>query len=75
MFRSLLSDDIKQDPVTTTAHTKRLIGLLKEQTLLTLALSTIWEILMVVNINIDVLQHYILCHFCPNVYNLSFVKL
>ena len=38
-----LSDDSKQDPSTDTAHSKRLIELLKEQTLLTSTLSTIWE--------------------------------
>ena len=38
-----LSDYSKQDDATTTAHSKRLVVLLKEQKLLTSALSTIWE--------------------------------
>ena len=43
VFRSFLSDDIKQDSATTTAHIKSLIKLLKEQRLLTSTFSTIWE--------------------------------
>ena len=31
VFQSFLSDDSKQDAVTTTAHSKRLISLLKEK--------------------------------------------
>ena len=42
-FHSFLSDDIKQDAATTTEHSKRLISLLKEKTLLTKYLSKIWE--------------------------------
>ena len=42
LFHSLLSDDIKQDFFTTTAHTKCLIELLREQKILTSVLSTIW---------------------------------
>ena len=38
-----LSDDIKQDAATTTAHSKRLISLLKNKKVLTTSLSTIWE--------------------------------
>ena len=38
---SLFSDDSKQDAVTTTSHSKILIGLLKEK-ILTSSLSTIW---------------------------------
>ena len=42
MFHYFLSDDIKQDAFTTTAHSKILIEMLKEQKLLTSTLSTIW---------------------------------
>ena len=38
-----LSDDSRKDSATTTAHSKRLIGLLKEQKVLTSALSKILE--------------------------------
>ena len=43
VFHSFLSDDIKQDAATTTAHIKQLISLLKKKILLTVSLSTIWE--------------------------------
>ena len=43
VFHSFLYDDRKQDAVTTTAHIDRLISLIKEKTLLTTSLSTIWE--------------------------------
>ena len=43
VFHYFLSDDIKQDADTYTAHRKLLIGLLTEQKLLTSTLSTIWE--------------------------------
>ena len=43
MFHSFLSDDSKQDAAATTADSKRLIELLKEQKLLTSTLSKIWE--------------------------------
>ena len=43
VFHYFLSDDSKQDAATTTAHSKRLIELLKEQKVLTSTLSTIWE--------------------------------
>ena len=43
LFNSLLPDDSKQYAVTTTAHSKHLIELLKEQKVLTSKLSTIWE--------------------------------
>ena len=42
VFHSFLSDDSKQDADTTTAHSKRLISLLKKK-VLTTSLSTIWE--------------------------------
>ena len=42
MFHSFLSDDSKQDAATTTAHSKRLIELLKEEKKLASTLSTIW---------------------------------
>ena len=42
VFRYVLSDDIKQDAATTTAHSKCFISLLKEK-VLTSALITIWE--------------------------------
>ena len=42
LFHSFLSDDRKQYAVTTTAHSKRLVSLLKEKKLTT-SLSTIWE--------------------------------
>ena len=38
-----LSDDSKQDAATTTAHSKRLISLLKNKQVLKTSLSTIWE--------------------------------
>ena len=43
-FHSFLSDDSKQDAATTTEHSKRLISLLKEKTLLTKYLSKIWPL-------------------------------
>ena len=43
VFHSFLSDDSKQDAATTTAHSKRLISLLKNKQVLTTSLSTIWE--------------------------------
>ena len=42
LFQYFLLDDSKQDAATTTSHSKRLIGLLKERKLLASALSTIW---------------------------------
>ena len=42
-FHYFLSDDRKKDAATTTAHSKRLISLLKEKKVLTTSLSTIWE--------------------------------
>ena len=44
VFHSFLSDDTNQDSATTTAHSKRLISLLKNKQVLTTSLSTIWEI-------------------------------
>ena len=38
-----LSENIKQDAATTTAHSKQLISLLKDKQLLTTSLSTVWE--------------------------------
>ena len=43
IFHSFLSGNSKQDAVTTTAHSKRLMPLLKSKQLLTTSLSTIWE--------------------------------
>ena len=43
VFHSFLSDDSKQYADTTTAHSKRLISLLKKKRILTTSLSTIWE--------------------------------
>ena len=43
VFHSFLSDDRKKDSDITTAHRNCLIGLLKDQKLLTSTLSTIWE--------------------------------
>ena len=43
VFHSFLSDDSKQDAATTTAHSKRLISLLKKKQVLTTSLSKIWE--------------------------------
>ena len=40
---SFLSDDSKQDAATTTAHSKRLISLLKNIKVLTTSLSKMWE--------------------------------
>ena len=42
-FQFFLSDDSKQDAATTTAHSKRLISLIKNKKVLTKSLSTIWE--------------------------------
>ena len=42
VFHSFLSDDSKQYAATTTAHSKRLISLLKNKQVLTTSLSTIW---------------------------------
>ena len=43
VFHYFLSDDSKQDAATTTAHSKRLISLLKNKQVLTTSLSKIWE--------------------------------
>ena len=43
VFHYFLSDDSKQDAATTTAHSKRLISLLKNEKVLKTSLSTIWE--------------------------------
>ena len=43
LFHPFLSDDSKQDADTTTAHSKRLISLLKNKLVLTTPLSTTWE--------------------------------
>ena len=43
VFHSFLSDNIKQDAATTSAHSKRLISLLNTKQVLTTSLSTIWE--------------------------------
>ena len=43
VFHSFLSDDSKQDAATTTAHSKRLISLLKNEKVLKTSLSIIWE--------------------------------
>ena len=43
VFHSFLSDDSKHDYATTTAHTNRLISLIKEKKVFTTSLSTIWE--------------------------------
>ena len=43
MFHSFLSNDINQDSDTTTAHSKHLIEMLKEQKILVSSLSKIWE--------------------------------
>ena len=43
MFHSFLSDDIKQDTATTTAHIKHYISFLKEKKIMTTSLITIWE--------------------------------
>ena len=43
MFHSFLSDDNKQDAVTTTAHSKLLISLINNKQVLTTSLRTIWE--------------------------------
>ena len=42
LFHSFLSDDSKQDSDTTTAHSKRLISLLKDKKVLKTPLSKIW---------------------------------
>ena len=43
VFHSFLSDDSKHDAATTTAHSKRLISLLKNKKVSKKSLSTIWE--------------------------------
>ena len=43
VFHYFLSDDSKEDAATTTAHSKRLISLLKNKQVLTTPLSTLWE--------------------------------
>ena len=43
VFHSFVSDDIQQDAVTTTAHSKRLISLLNKKQVFSTSLSTIWE--------------------------------
>ena len=43
VFHSFLSNDSLQDAANTTAHSKRLISLLKEKALLASELITIWE--------------------------------
>ena len=43
MLHSFFSYDSKQDAYNTTANSKRLVEQLKEQKVLTLALSKIWE--------------------------------
>ena len=43
VFHSFLSEDSKQDAATTTAHSKRLISLIKNKQVLTTSFSTIWE--------------------------------
>ena len=43
VFHSFLSDDIKQDAVTTTSHNKRFIKMLKKRKILASELCTIWE--------------------------------
>ena len=42
VFHSFLSDDNKQYAATTTAHSKRLVSLIKEKKIMTSSLSTIW---------------------------------
>ena len=42
-YFTFLSDDIKQDSATTTAHNKQLISLLKNKQVLTTSLGTVWE--------------------------------
>ena len=43
VFHYFLSEDIKQDAATTTAHNKLLISFLKNKQVLTTSLSKIWE--------------------------------
>ena len=43
MFHYFLSEDSKQVSATTTAHSKRLVSLLKNKKIFTTSLSTIWE--------------------------------
>ena len=43
VFRSLLSDNIKQDSAITTSHCKHSISFLKEKKILATSFSTIWE--------------------------------
>ena len=61
VFHSFLSDDSKQDAATTTAHSKRLISLLKNKQVLTTSLSTIWENTDGCADNTDVPLHCTLC--------------
>ena len=66
------SDDSKQDSATNTAHSNCLIEFKKNKKLMS-TLSTIWEILMVVQSNIDVPQHYTSYNFYPNVTQLYLI--
>ena len=43
VFHSFLSDNIKQDTATTTAHSKLFISLIKDKKVLTTYFSIIWE--------------------------------
>ena len=60
VFHSFLSDDSKQDAATTTAHSKLLISLLKNEKVLKTSLSTIWENTVVVQNNTDAPLHFTL---------------
>ena len=64
---TIFSDDRKNDAATTTSHRKNSIGISKERKVLTSSLIKIWEILMVVLINIYVPMNGILCKLCLNV--------
>ena len=67
VFHSFLSNDSKQDTVTTNVHRKNIIEFLKEEKYWRCIQVEYGKILMVVRSNIDVPRHYTVCQLCPNV--------
>ena len=67
VFRSLLSDNIKQDSAITTAHCKHSISFLKEKKYWQHHLVQYGKTLMVVMNNIDMPLHCTLCQLCIRV--------
>ena len=73
VFHSFLSDYIKQDSATTTAHSNYLIELKKKTKKLMSTLSKIWENADGVQSNLDVPQNYTSYQFYPNVTRLYLI--